>query len=104
MTGAWDHGGRTRQQRGYGAAWDKLRKRILERDHYLCQPCLRGAPSRITLAREVDHVLPKAKGGTDDPANLVAICTPCHRAKSAEDRGVALKSRWTIAPDGWPAE
>ena len=30
---------------------------------------------------EVDHVIPVAKGGTDDPSNLVPACGPCNRAK-----------------------
>ncbi len=73
----WNHGGASRHKRGYGAAWDKLRKRILERDKYLCQPCLieRGRP---TPATQVDHKQPKAHGGTDDPENLRSICRPCH--------------------------
>jgi 5-methylcytosine-specific restriction enzyme A len=100
MSKAWNHDGRSRHERGYGAAWVKLRKRILERDKYLCQPCRRQ--QRIVPARQVDHVLPKAKGGTDDPANLQAICDPCHLAKSAEDQGKRLKPRVTTGNDGWP--
>lgn len=103
MSGAWDHGGKTRQQRGYGAAWDKLRKIILIRDKYLCQPCLAAKPGRLTPAREVDHILSKAKGGTDDPANLRAICTPCHQAKTLADQGkTQRKHRVAYGADGWP--
>lgn len=72
--------------RGYGGAWQKLRREILERDRGLCQPCQRAG--RVTLAREVDHVLNKARGGTDHPQNLQAICRACHQAKTArESRG-----------------
>jgi hypothetical protein len=34
---AWDKGGKTRREQGYGHAWDKLRQVILARDSYLCQ-------------------------------------------------------------------
>lgn len=102
MSRSWDHGGRSRHERGYGAAWVRLRKQILQRDKYLCQPCL--AAGLVTAAREVDHILPKAKGGTDDPANLRAICTACHRAKSAEDRGATVKPKRAYGSDGWPIE
>jgi 5-methylcytosine-specific restriction endonuclease McrA len=70
----------TRQQRGYGAAWDKLRLLILKRDRYLCRTCLRQG--RVAAAHTVDHVVPKAEGGNDDPANLESICVPCHRIKT----------------------
>lgn len=104
MSGRWDHGGKSRHERGYGAAWVKLRKRILERDRHLCQPCLQSEPSRVTQAREVDHVVPKAKGGTDDETNLVAICTPCHTAKSAADRGATATPKRRITAEGWPTD
>lgn len=90
----------SRHARGYGSAWDKLRKKILERDKYLCQPCL--AKGRVTAANAVDHETPKAKGGTDDPGNLRAICNDCHRAKTAMDAG--HKPKVTIGLDGWPEE
>lgn len=88
----------SRQSRGYGAEWDKLRLRILIRDKHLCQPCLRQG--RVHPADQVDHRIPKAQGGTDDEANLQAICTPCHKAKTAEEAG----GRPTVGsdPDGWP--
>lgn len=71
----------TRQQRGYGAAWDKQRKRILARDGGLCQPCRRSGT--VEQATEVDHVLARAEGGNDQDDNLQAICKRCHQAKTA---------------------
>jgi 5-methylcytosine-specific restriction protein A len=74
-----------RHQRGYGYAWEKLRASVLERDTGLCQPCLRNA--HVTAASQVDHITPKAQGGTDHPSNLEAICEPCHKAKTARESG-----------------
>lgn len=80
----------TRHERGYGSAWDRLRARILRRDAGICQPCL--ADGLVHQGTEVDHIIPKAQGGTDDDANLQTICTARHRAKtaaeSAQGRGV----------------
>lgn len=92
----------SRHARGYGTAWDKLRKRILARDCHLCQPCKRAG--RIKAGNQVDHRTPKAKGGTDDEDNLEVICEPCHRDKSAAESGRPLKQKQRIALDGWPAE
>lgn len=96
--GGWKHDKRSRHERGYGAAWDKLRRRVLIRDKHLCQPCLRV--QRVTPAREVDHITPKAQGGTDDESNLQSICPTCHRAKTATDNGA--KPRLQFDARGWP--
>lgn len=90
----------SRHARGYGTAWDKLRKRILARDKHLCQACLRAG--RITAGNHVDHIKPKAKGGTDEEGNLEVLCRPCHEAKTTRDSG--RRVRPTIGVDGWPTE
>ena len=66
----------SRQARGYGRAWEKIRAFILRRDHYLCQVCRRAT------ATEVDHIIEKADGGEDTPTNLQAIFSPCHATKT----------------------
>jgi len=90
----------SRHERGYGREWTRLRKLILERDKHLCQPCLKT--NRVTAATQVDHITPKAKGGTDAESNLQSICTPCHDAKTITDAGGRVKVQ--IGLDGWPAE
>lgn len=90
----------SRHTRGYGTAWDKLRKRILARDKHLCQQCKREGRTRA--GRIVDHIKAKAHGGTDDPANLQVICDDCHLAKTAEESGRPLRNRAEIGLDGWP--
>jgi len=69
--------------RGYGWAWQQARKRVLERDCGLCQPCL--LLGRVTQAQAVDHIVPKFEGGGDDELNLQAICDDCHTAKTAAE-------------------
>lgn len=74
-------------ERGLGWRWQQRRLQALKRDAYLCQPC--RVSGRTTPANEVDHIAPRAKGGTDDLINLQAICRECHEAKTAEDEGHA---------------
>lgn len=86
-------------ERGYGWDWQKQRKRVLERDGWLCQVC--GAMGWVEPATEVDHILPKALGGTDDEANLQAICKQCHAQKTAfEDASpnAAALPEWLPSP------
>lgn len=73
----------SRHQRGYGTVWEKLRAQVLERDTLLCKPGL--AKGEVHLAQEVDHIIPKAAGGTDHINNLQAICKACHREKTARE-------------------
>ena len=75
-------------ERGYGAEWKKQRARIMLRDKRLCQPCLRKALT--TVANEVDHIIPRARGGTEDDSNLQAICIPCHKVKTAREGSQGL--------------
>ncbi|EIC82092.1 HNH endonuclease [Serratia sp. M24T3] len=76
--------GKSRHERGYGVSWDKLRPIILKRDKHLCQEHLRqGIPVPATT---VDHIKPKAQGGTDDHDNLESLCWPCHRTKTAKEK------------------
>jgi len=76
----------TRQQRGYGRAWERTRAAVLRRDRYLCQCEACKEAKRLTVAHEVDHRIPKARGGTDDPDNLCAINRDCHRRKTAREK------------------
>ncbi len=85
-----------------GHKWRKLRDSIMKRDKHVCQVCLRMKPPRYTTATQVDHILNKARGGTDAPSNLQAICKPCHEDKTAVESGHRIKP--TIGPDGWPVE
>ncbi|WP_347254375.1 HNH endonuclease [Leminorella grimontii] len=76
--------GLSRHERGYGSKWDIIRARILKRDNYLCQNCL--PTGRAVEAKTVDHITPKAHGGTDADINLQALCWPCHKTKTARER------------------
>jgi len=82
------HNGKSRHERGYGTAWDKLRLKILKRDINLCQPCKRQG--KLTPANAVDHIVQKASGGTDNPTNLQSICNACHKAKTASESAHGL--------------
>lgn len=81
----------SRHERGYGSAWEKLRKVILSRDKGLCQEHLRNGHYRP--ARIVDHKIPKSEGGTDDESNLQSLCQECSDAKTQREAQRARKGR-----------
>lgn len=62
---------------------------VLGRD-VLCRHC--GERASV----EMDHIVPLAKGGRDDLANLQGLCRDCHRIKTRRDW---LPSK-IVGPDG----
>jgi len=54
----------------------RVRREILERDGHRCRSA--GCGSARFLA--VHHRTPREAGGTNDPENLVTLCSSCHRA------------------------
>jgi hypothetical protein len=57
----------------------RTRFEVFKRDEFTCRYCGRKSPEVIL---EVDHVIAKANGGTDDEMNLVTSCWECNSGKS----------------------
>lgn len=104
-------GTKTRQQRGYDAAWEKVRKVVIARDQGLCQMCLEEG--RVTMGRDVDHKVSKAEAArrgwtraqTDHPDQLWLLCVPCHKSKTEQEQGKTKHApRPRIGLDGYPIE
>ncbi len=73
-----------------GSKWGKLRKRIFERDLYLCQLCRHnGVVAAVELHGPLhgvcDHVVPIAEGGSDDESNLQTLCQSCDKVKTQSE-------------------
>lgn len=65
----------------------RLRYEVLRRDGHACRYCGATAPE---VKLTVDHVVPVALGGTDQPDNLVTACADCNSGKSATPPSSAL--------------
>lgn len=84
-------------KRWVGEKAQRWRARILTA-HPLCVHC--KAKGLITKSEEADHIIPLEDGGTYDESNGQGLCKPCHKIKTAKDRG--YKPRVEIGLDGWP--
>lgn len=57
-----------------------VRFEVFKRDRFTCSYCGRTPPE---ILLEIDHIVPRAAGGTDDISNLTTACATCNRGKSA---------------------
>jgi 5-methylcytosine-specific restriction protein A len=80
-------------QRGYGSDWERVQKRAMDRDNYICVLCKQRNPELVTIAVLVDHIIPvdKANPLADpnrlDMKNLQSLCESCHQRKTAREQG-----------------
>lgn len=66
----------------------EVRQYLLEKWGRQCAYC-----SKKDVPLEVEHITPRAKGGTDRVANLTLACEPCNKAKGTQDIVVFLKKK-----------
>lgn len=78
-------------QQAYQQAHGRIAGRKLQRiradvfrDTPLCVRCQKLG--LVTVATQVDHVLPLSQGGQDVPSNRQALCWECHAQKTREER------------------
>lgn len=58
-------------------------KMLLNKQHYKCSIC--KSPLTVMENLEVDHIIPKSLGGSDDYSNLQLIHKTCHVAKTRDE-------------------
>jgi|GEM_PF-7056855 len=71
----------------------EIAREIKERDNFTCRRCgankRRGGNTKL----HVHHIVEPECGGTDDPSNLITLCSSCHgwehheRARRREEEG-----------------
>lgn len=66
----------------------RTRMEVLKRDRFTCAYCGNHPPNVLL---EVDHIVPRAAGGSDEMENLVTACWDCNRGKADRllEEGVA---------------
>lgn len=70
---------RTYRPKGSRMTLAEKKEFLLDKDGEICQGCDRFFDDQRYL--EVDHRQPRSEGGSDEPANLILLCTPCNRLK-----------------------
>lgn len=62
----------------------RTRFEVFKRDEFTCRYCGKKSPDVVL---EVDHIVPKCDGGSDDPMNLATSCWACNSGKSGVPLG-----------------
>ena len=65
----------------------EFRPALYAKQHGICTICLHEKQER---EMHVDHVVPRAKGGSDDISNLQALCGPCNLLKGTKTQQEAI--------------
>src|SRR5690349_11305220 len=76
--------------------WRAVRALVLARDSHVCRAC--GETCSRGEA-DVHHLIPRAAGGVDDPANLITLCDGCHAAHHPNLQGALARrtiERWAL--------
>lgn len=75
----------------WGGGWIRrdVRESIYERDQWECQICFTGTSNTYTVgdhwAPTLDHIVPRSKGGSDDPSNLRLVHSWCNSLRGDRD-------------------
>jgi len=90
-----DHGAPVAVGRRFTALSPKLTRSIRLRDGHCRWP---GCDHRTSL--EIHHLVPRSAGGTDEPANLAAVCTMAHHHEQLIPHGPYTLLGNPNQPDG----
>jgi 5-methylcytosine-specific restriction protein A len=72
-------------QRGYGSAWRRTAAGVLADHRAVNGDWCPGwhVPGHVASDLTVDHLVPKARGGSDHLSNLRVLCRSCNSRKHA---------------------
>lgn len=95
---SWDHlkkEGRAKEyQKGINS---RLRYSVLQRDNFRCVLCGNGANEGVRL--EVDHIISRTEGGSNEIENLRTLCAACNLGRW----NVEQKAKWRTTRN-WPKD
>lgn len=81
-------------ERGYGHRWRKLRLMQLRMYPLCADPFgVHAERNEIIAATDVDHIVPRSRGGQDVLDNLQSLCHACHSKKTATQDGGGWRGR-----------
>lgn len=74
-----------------------FRKKLIEYYGYKCQIC--GDESRPKFEYEIDHIIPKSKGGESTKGNAIILCKTCNCRKHTFYKESLLEKIYKLTED-----
>ncbi len=75
----------------------EVKEMVKRRDNYQCVRC--GKKQAWNVQLHVDHIVPFAKGGSNDPSNLQTLCASCNLIKSDDENFEGMNRGAGIFPE-----
>lgn len=75
-------------KRDRSSSWNRKRDRIIRENNYcfICGDVVdKDLPGNDPMGPSIDHLIPVAKGGTDDPENLYLAHLLCNKSRGTKD-------------------
>jgi 5-methylcytosine-specific restriction endonuclease McrA len=72
-----------------------MKRRVAAQQQYLCGRCKK----LLDEHHEIDHKQPLWNGGTNDRSNLWALCSACHKDKTAQENNWRFHFKLTQTAD-----
>lgn len=66
-------------QKGEMYGFENAKQYVRERDNYTCQICKEKLTDKRHVIIEVHHIIPRSKGGSNKPDNMISLCHCCHK-------------------------
>ncbi len=74
----------------------KIHRRIRAEAHHRCGYCL--SPQKYVMAKlEIEHIIPRSRGGSDNESNLWLACSLCNRYKGSQISVLDPSSNSTVS-------
>jgi len=73
----------------------RLYQQVADRAEHRCEYCM--APEAVSPDRfQVEHILPRRRGGTDGLPNLALSCSLCNRRKATATQAIDFETRTIV--------
>lgn len=68
------------------------KKIVKSRDNFICRACGFGGSENFSGFLDLDHIIPRSQGGSDDVTNLQCLCKVCNGEKGDNTKEFEIRT------------
>lgn len=76
------------------------KKTVKSRDNFICRACGFGGSENFSGFLDLDHIIPRSAGGSDDLENLQCLCKVCNGEKGDNTKEFKIRFE-TVKEEIW---